>query len=313
MSYIVSDMRPKFRLIEWRALVGYSLWTWVISVAGIVRDQPTNFIIGNFLGATTVGVVSVGSEVATLTVSEVVLPMGRSMFSAFALVKQWGEDMERIHRRLVGATVLFTLPINIGTALVAAPLVRLMLGPAWDAAIFPVQVIAVASALTIISHSCHEQFNSLGFLRQDFTAMVLGAIARNGLLLACTPWFGLRGAVLAIGVSMALDPIVYLCIKAKVLPYSVKALLGILIRPLLATGVMAGAVYGSGFAPMAAAEPTIFGLILYLGAAIAVGGLVYSVAMLAMWVLCGRPAGIEQDVLELVSKRLMRLRRLLSV
>ncbi len=131
MSYVMHPLRPKFSLSAWRDLIGFSLWTWAICVARVLRDQPSTFIIGRVVGSTGLGMLNVAGEIALLPSTEIVLPMGRSMFSAFAMARRSGQDVEAIFRRLTGMAAILTLPASVGLALVAEPLVRLMLGPAW--------------------------------------------------------------------------------------------------------------------------------------------------------------------------------------
>jgi lipopolysaccharide exporter len=310
MSYAIHPMRPRFSLAAWRDLIGFSLWTWAICVARVVRDQPTTFIIGRVLGPARVGMLSVGGEIALLPSSEIVLPMGRSMFSAFAFARRSGEDVEAIFRRLVGATALVTLPASIGLALVAEPLVRLMLGSAWTDAVPLLQVMAVGGAFAIFGQACHAQFDAFAMLRQDFSVILFVALARGVLLLVLVPVYGLMGGAVGVAVSLALEPIAYMTLKWWSLPFSLRALASVAVRPTLATGGMALAVSLLGLTaitPLADAGASIVGgLIGRLLLAILVGVGSYTSLTLALWWLAGRPAGVETDMIALVLRRIGR-------
>jgi lipopolysaccharide exporter len=302
MSYVIHPMRPRFSLAAWRDLIGFSLWTWAICVARVIRDQPTTFIIGRALGPAQVGMLSVGAEIALLPSSEIVLPMGRSMFSAFALARRSGEDVEAIFRRLVGATALVTLPASIGLALVAAPLVRLMLGPAWMDVVPLLQIVAVGSALGIFGQACHAQFDAFGMLRQDFSVILFVAAARVVMLLVLVPVYGLAGGAAGLAVSLTLEPIAYLVIKWRSLPFSAAALAGVSIRPILATGGMALVLLRLNLVagmPGADIADTIGQLVI----AGLIGAGSYSGIILALWWLANRPPGAEADLLAVVRQR----------
>jgi O-antigen/teichoic acid export membrane protein len=307
MSYAIHPMRPRFSLAAWRDLIGFSLWTWAICVARVLRDQPTTFIIGRALGPAKVGMLAVGGEIAQLPSSEIVLPMGRSMFSAFALAKRSGEDVEAIFRRLVGATAIVTLPASIGLALVAAPLVRLMLGPAWIDAIPLLQVIAVGSAFGIFGQACHAQFDAFGMLRQDFSVILFIAAARVVMLLALVPAYGLEGGAAGLAVSLALEPVAYLVLKWWSLHFSLRALVGVAIRPMLAAAGMALIVSLLGLTsitPLAnLGDPTVGALIGRLLSTSLTGILAYTSLILALWWLSGRPAGVEADIMAMIRRR----------
>jgi O-antigen/teichoic acid export membrane protein len=293
MSYTMHPFRPRFSLAAWRDLISFSLWTWAICVARVARDQPTTFIIGRALGPTGLGMISVGGEIAQLPSTEIVLPMGRSMFSAFAVARRSGENVEAIFRRLTGMTAVLTLPASIGLALVAEPLVRLMLGPAWMDAVPLLQVIAIGSSLSVLGHACHAQFDAFGLLRQDFSVILFSAVVRTGLVAALVPWFGLMGAVAGVALSLLLEPAAYLAVKWRVMPFSARALAGVVIRPILATSGMAAVVSRLDLG----ASTTVAGLVGPLAAAVLAGALSYVTLMLALWWLAGRPPGAEADLL----------------
>jgi lipopolysaccharide exporter len=309
MSYVMHPMRPRFSLAAWRDLIGFSLWTWAICVARVLRDQPTTFIIGRSLGPTGLGMLGVAGEVALLPSTEIVLPMGRSMFSAFALARRSGEDVEAIFRRLVGVTAALTLPASIGIALVAYPLVHLMLGPAWMDAVPILQVIAVGGALAVLGHACHAQFDAFGLLRQDFGVILFAAAARTALVAVLTRDFGLMGAASGFALSSILEPLAYLMVKWWSLPYSGRALTSVMIRPVMATAGMAIVVSRLDLTGGATSE-TIGGFIMPLALAVLSGAASYAGLMFALWWLTGRPAGAEADILAIVGR--LRIRRLYS-
>ena len=57
--------------------------------------------------------------------------MGRSMFSAFALARRSGEDVEAIFRRLRALTAMLAYRQASVSRWWRNPCVHLMLGPAW--------------------------------------------------------------------------------------------------------------------------------------------------------------------------------------
>ena len=293
MSYVMHPLRPRFSLTAWRDLIGFSLWTWAICVARVLRDQPSTFIIGRALGPARVGMLSIGGEVALLPATEIVLPMGRSMFSAFALARRTAEDVEAIFRRLVGVTAVVTLPASTGLALVAEPMVRLMFGPAWMDAVPLVQVIAVSTAFAVLGHACHAQFDAFGLLRQDFSVILFSAVTRTGLVAALAPWFGLMGAAVGVALSLFLEPVVYLGVKWRTMPFSGRALASVVVRPFLASAGMALVVLQ--FDTTAAVSDA--GLVAPLALAALAGVVSYAVLIVGLWVLAGRPAGAEADLL----------------
>jgi lipopolysaccharide exporter len=308
MSYVMHPMRPRFSLSAWRDLIGFSLWTWAICIARVLRDQPSTFIIGRALGPGPVGMISVASEVALLPLTEIVMPMGRSMFSAFALAKRSGDDVEAIFRRLIGMTAVLTVPASIGLALVAEPMVRLMLGPTWMEAVPLLQVLAVGSALVVLGQGCHAQFDAFGLLRQDFSVILFSAVARTGMVAALVPAYGLMGAVIGVALSLVLESAAYLVVKWWAMPFSARALAGVIIRPVLATAGMALVVVWLVPAVVRPHdEANIGGWLIQLATAVVAGAVSYAALITCSWYLAGSPAGAEADVMAMI-RRIIRVR-----
>jgi lipopolysaccharide exporter len=304
MSYVMHPLRPRLSLSAWRDLVGFSLWTWAICVARVLRDQPTTFIVGRGVGPAGLGMLGVGSEIALLPTTEVVLPMGRSMFSAFALARRSGEDIEAIFRRLVGITALLTMPASIGLALVAVPLVHLMLGPTWVDAVPLVQIAAVGSVLSVLGQACHAQFDAFGLLRQDLSVILFGAVTRTALVAGLVPWFGLNGAAAGYALSLVLEPIAYLIVKWRFLPFSARALAGVVIRPIVASAGMALLVVWLVPAMVASHDGmAVSGWILQLAIGVLAGAGSYAGIIACLWCVAGRPTSAEADIIAILIRR----------
>jgi lipopolysaccharide exporter len=138
-------------------------------------------------------------------------------------------------------------------------------------------------------------------LRQDFSVILFGAVARTGLVAALVPEFGLMGAAVGVALSLVLEPLAYLVLKSRVLPFSARALAGVVIRPSLAAAGMAAVVSRLDLAKAATSE-TVAGLILPLAVAVLVGAVSYAGVMLGLWLIAGKPAGAEADLLAALGK-----------
>lgn len=305
LSYLMHPHRPRPTLAAWRELVGFSLWTWVLCMVRVARDRVHVFVLGRVLGTATLGVFSVAGEIAALPYTELIMPMGRAMFSAIAQARRTGEDAEAIWLRVVGMMVAVTFPAGVGIALVAEPLVHLMLGPQWGAAVPLLQVFAVVAAITGFDHFCHIQLDASGLIHIDFRAVCVTAalrIAAAGLV----PFFGMTGAIVGLAVSGVLEQAAYLVTKSLVLPFHPCALWRRVWRPGVATLAMAGAVLASGLGHLPAGSDAA-GAALHLGLAALLGAAVYAAVLLLAWRLSGGPDGVEADALALLRARLRRV------
>jgi lipopolysaccharide exporter len=307
-SYVMHPYRPRLSLRAWRELVGVSFWSWAISMVSVVRDRADALVVGRMLGPAPLGVYSVSVEVATLPTSEVISPICRACMPGFAETLRGGDTSQLRHSylRIIALMALLTLPAGVGTSLIAGPLVALAFGPGWTEAAPLISVIAIAGMLSLCGNVSGALLVARAALRTVFGINLASALLRVALLLLLVPMHGLLGAAIAIGIVVVLDQLAFVAAVLRMLDLRPMRLLLAMHRPLLATGAMALAVWGAGLgwnAPPASAGAAL--PLLLQGLALGVAS--YALALLALWVAAGRPAGAEADVLTLLRRAAARI------
>lgn len=301
LSYAIHPYRPRLSLAAWRGLVGYSFWSWLISLAIMVRERSTALLIGRMLGTVPVGVWAVGADLAALPTTELVDPLSRAAFSGFSAARNQGEPVGEIYLRVVAAMALLTLPVGIGTSLIADPLVRLAFGPNWVSAIPLIQVLAIAGAATVFGYIGWTLFSAHALLRTVLVVSIAAAATRVALLLALLPAIGLLGAAIAVTVSIFVEDALYIGLTFRRFGVRATELLARVWRSLLAVCCMALALAlaGLGWTPVTGSPAE---LAMWLIAAIALAGMVYAGVLLLAWLASGRPAGAEADALAMIGR-----------
>jgi lipopolysaccharide exporter len=294
MTYVMHPFRPRFSLTAWRALVGYSVWTWLLSLAVLLRDRSDSLFLGRMTGAATLGFYSVGAEIAALPMTELIEPLGRASFSGFAAARHEGGEVGEIFLRLIGFSAVLALPVGVGLSAVAAPLTRLVLGPGWEQAVPVLQVLGVAGTMLVFGHLSQHLLSAHALLGRLVGITLVGAALRVALLLALIPGFGATGAAMAVALAIGVEQGLMVATALRRFGIGFVALAAQVWRPVLATGVMAVVVWASGLGWTPSG----------LGAAVGVGACVFGTALLAAWLLSGRPVGAEADLLGLVRRRL---------
>ena len=298
MTYVMHPFRPRFSLAAWRALVGYSVWTWLLSLAALLRDRSDSLFLGRMTGTATLGFYSVGAEIAALPMTELIEPLGRASFSGFAAARHEGAAVAEIFLRLIGFSALLALPVGVGLSAVAAPLTRLALGPGWEQAVPVLQVLAVAGTMLVFGHLSQHLLSAHALLGRLVGITLVGAALRVGLLLALIPGFGATGAAMAAALAIGVEQGLMVATALRRFGIGVGGLAAQVWRPALAAGVMAVVlwVFGLGWAPGDGLGSLTVG--------VAVGAGAFVVGLVGSWLLAGRPAGAEADLLGLVRRRL---------
>ncbi len=302
LTYVMRPYRPHVTLRSWRRIIGFSLWTWAIAMVEMVRDRVDALVIGRVLGPTSVGIYSVGAEIGSLTSTEVVEPLGFALYAGFSAARRaGGSGVADSYFRAISATFLLTLPLGFGLSLLAAPVVRLMLGAHWDAAVPMVQIFALLGMARVIAMFSGVLFNAQGLLTVQFRIMMFSLLVRLGVLAALIRPFGLLGAAAAAAAALAVEEILFLIVTFRHFRLSPVDLLAGTWRCLLATAAMAIALVWEGIGWAPAADSTA-GLWETLALGVSSGAATYTIVLLLVWWAVGRPRGAETYTLDVLGQ-----------
>jgi lipopolysaccharide exporter len=307
-GYRMHAWRPRFTLSAWRDLVGFSLWSWAISMTELVRDRIDMFVVGRVISSTAVGIYAIGEEIAFLPGTEIVLPLCRACFPAFAAVHRGGEGMEESFMRPVAATFLLTFPAGVGISLVADPLVRLLMGQNWAGAILIIQLLGVGSAILVFGLVAATLLSAHAMMRPQFMITLVSLGVRFLLLLVLVNQFGIVGAAVGAFGGLLTEHALFIAFAFRRFGLSLGRLVRLTWRTTVAGSLMALILIAAGLGWTQTSEDMPH-LVRTLAEAVALGATVYALTLFALWVMSGRPSGAEADMLAM----LIRLRQRFTV
>ncbi|WP_428534416.1 oligosaccharide flippase family protein [Rhodopila sp.] len=297
MGYVMHPFRPGLSLKAWRGLAGYSLWTWLLSLAVLIRDRSDSLLLGRLMNTASVGFYSVGAEIAALPTTELIEPLGRAAFAGFSAGRQQKLAVGQTFLRLIGSAALVTLPAGVGLSLVGAPLVGLAFGPGWEQAVPVLRILALSFTVMVFGHLSLHLLSAHALLGRLVGITLAGAGVRLALLALLIPRFGLTGAAAAAAVAVVVEQALTLATAMRRFEVGATAMAQQVWRPMLAASAMAAVLvaYGSELSD----RPGALGLVM----AISAGAAIYAAVLLALWALARRPDGAEADVLRLLRRR----------
>ena len=306
LSYLVNSYRPRISFAATGDLFRFSRWILLNGLLDYTRGRSPDFILGRFASAGTLGVFRISSELASLPTSELMYPVMRAAYPGYSKVAHDRLALKRAFLSVQGMVITLTLPAGIGIALLADPIVRVLLGPNWLAAVPIVQVLALHGALRVFRLTNNAVFNVLGapYWNTAFSAIETITIA---------PVFGW---LIYSGVSLDVAVWAYLAASSIVVPFAVMVMsrylrlsfgdrLATMWRPVLGCTTMAVALIllGDTTAIPTDARSSITVLAIF----IPVGACVYFVTIIGSWWLAGRPVGPETRALDLLSRSIEKL------
>lgn len=293
LSYVMHEFRPRISFERIRAIWSFSQWNIVQSIAGYMTNRMDQFVLGRRSTPAVVGAYSIGDEIASMPTTEILAPLGRVMFPAFAMAKHDMAEFRRIVVLSFSIQALVGIPAGVGIALVAQELVPLLLGAQWLAAIPLIQVLGFVGVATSMVHSGHYALLALGRVKAlSMFTLVRFLLLLSVLVVAFPRAAAQEVAELRLAVALVALVGVQFLVRALVPGLGPLALFAEAWRPAAGALVMVPAVLAAGTA--ASALPDV----LTLGIKLLVGVVTYTLAVAVTWRFVGRPAGAESYLLE---------------
>lgn len=293
-SWTMSSYRPRLSLARWRELVHFSKWVLVNNGLGYLRERIDQLVIGKLLGPAPLGLYAMAQEIADLPTSELAQPVARAAYPGYARIAGEPRRLAQGYLESLAMLLAVTLPAAVGIALLADPLVRLLLGAKWLEAVPLIGALVLYAVLRTASTLAGPLFLAMGRVRIEPALLALNLALLVPLLLVSVPSLGLMGAVLSLSVCAAVDLVLRLSIVSRLLALSLGRIARAVWRSTVATAVMAVLVAGI--------RDQVDGPVLQLGVGGASGAVLYGATLFTLWWAAGRPAGAERTLLVQLSE-----------
>jgi O-antigen/teichoic acid export membrane protein len=263
--------RPSFQY--WRQVLPFGVWSTIITILGMLYDSMPRLILGRFLGFSAVGIFSRSVSLTQLpdrvflsAVQPVILP-------AFSARSRAGEGI--VEPYLLGISFVTALqwPALLCLAVLADPLVRLLLGPQWLEVVPLLRIIALASFALFPIYFSYPVLVTVGRVREmAFISLITLPVSTLVVLVAAQS--SLFTVAWSLFFANAFQMIVMLFVVRRHVPFTWRVLGTVLGTSLLVTAG-AGAVPVLSIAFLGADLNVWATLFSVLGAAVGWGAVLY--------------------------------------
>ncbi|MGE5548717.1 MAG: oligosaccharide flippase family protein [Solirubrobacterales bacterium] len=294
VSFVMSSYRPRWCLTHWREMWSFSQWLIIYSSARFVSSRADQFVLGGLAGASATGAYYVASSIATVPGREIIWPMGRAFTPTLARIVDDEAEMLKALKGILAIVALIALPAGVGLAMVAEDATLVLLGEQWRQSVDFFRWLAICGALEGFFLAMESYFiarsreRGYAFFNMAQVALLVPFVVLAGHFLG-TDWIAP-----ARGLAMAVMVVAMFGFMARMRWLTMTDALSACWRPLLASGVMAAAVY-------LLHQPEISIRFLSLALDIGVGLVAFALALTALWLIAGRPDGVERSILTAVS------------
>jgi lipopolysaccharide exporter len=294
LSYLMIPCWPRIDLSSAGDLLKFSRWLLVNNAMLISVVRFPHFLIGKILGPQALGLFTVAYDIATLPATELSSPVNRAALPGYSSMASDQIKLKETFLDVGAVVVAVALPASAGLAMIAEPLVRVVLGENWLEAVPIIRILAISAALVAATGNNGVAHLAVGYPK----AVTLQSLLRLAVLIALgvtlAPAFGSVGVAVAelCGAAVCLIasyPVIFRHLGISVVEYGRR-----MWRSVVATVGMATVI--------AIAEANLPGghdvtsALFSLAILVPTGAVTYVVLMFAMWHLCGKPDGAERTL-----------------
>lgn len=286
-SYMVHPMRPWFSLSDIREIFSVSQWVLVKNVSQYLDSKLPVFLVGGMGNTSVTGGYTLASEIADVPGTDLLAPINRVLFPAFARARENLGELSRLLLSAQAVQVMVTFPACVGFVMTARDFVPVALGAKWVFIVPFIQILALSNIIQSINSSANYVLTVVGQIRLlALTSWIqiglfsLGAFLMRGHL---TPEFVTQ---LRLGSIVLTFSISYMLLMRYVPGLSVLMLVRSAGRPVLGCLAMVLAL------SLLDAELQAAHWVMLI-TKVVVGAAVYCAVVLACWRLAGYPDGAE--------------------
>jgi polysaccharide transporter, PST family len=285
LGYLVGEIAMSailWRLVPWRPrrmrslrhvrnLLSFGGYVTGVSVMAAFLAQFDNLVVGRSLGTTQLGYYSIATKVPMLFILSIAAVAGQVLFPAFATL-----DGDTLRRGVITSfryTAMIVFPLTAFLIVLAAPIMLVVFGPHWNAAVPAAQVLCLWAMMSPISMVSGNAFLSRGRARLLFALAIPQAVALVAGSIALVPYGIVAVSWVQAAIAIAAQ-VITLGIAQRLFRLSAGSLITAFGPPLLASTVLAGTLF--------ALDRLIVAPWLVIVGGAAAGGIVYLLTLQAL-------------------------------
>jgi len=236
---------PDFSLKGIRSLIVFGGQMTAISVMWSIYSQADIFIAGKLLGKELLGFYSISLHLASLPVQRISSVVNQVAFPAFAHEQHHPETVPAHMLKGIRVLSFLSFPMLWGISSIAQEIVSVLLGPKWDAAVVPLQLLPLVMPITMLGPFLNTAFQGIGR-----GSVVLMNVLTASLVMPAAFWIGTKWGLLGLSMAWLIGfPLLFLVNLHRMLP-----LVGLKLSDVLAAAALPAMAAAAMYACVAVAR-----------------------------------------------------------
>jgi lipopolysaccharide exporter len=300
VSYLVIPFRPGFSLAYARELWSFSIWLTLGKIVNTLNWRLDQLLIGRHIGTTALGLYSVGDNLAGLPTAEAIGPLEATLFPGFKHVADDGVRLKQAYRSAQSLISAIALPVGVGVALIAQPLVLLAMGTKWLLVADVMQVLSCVFALQTLSSPVVPLAMAKGETKLLFNRDLLIFVVRVPIIVLAMYLGGLQGVIYARAITGTLGMYINMHLVRRLIGTEIIEQLSSNVRSLLSIIVMSVGVLSIEYYWGRDGTPILLGI--KIAVFVLSGAILYSISHMGLWHLANKPKGPETEIVGMATK-----------
>jgi O-antigen/teichoic acid export membrane protein len=193
----VSPWKPQRRFSKesFKNIFSFGAYTTGTNVFNYLTSNTDLLLIGKLLGARSLGIYTFGFNVTYLVRSQIMNVVNSVFFPVYSRIQDDIETIKRYYFKVIKYNCIIIYPLMIGLILLAEPLIIYGVGEKWIESIIPMQLMAAAGLIHLLTSSNTVLFRGIGKPKLE---LIFSIIKTLGINIPCvvigTVYYGIIGA-----------------------------------------------------------------------------------------------------------------------
>lgn len=197
LYWLLVPWRPSLRHASRRILnelMRYGRFIGASNILSVASNTIDNIVVSRVLGTASVGLYAVAYRLADFPNSVIGYIVGRPMFPVYSMLQDDVDSIRHAYVRNLQRVALVAVPVSVGIAIAAEPIVLALLGEKWLAAVPPLRILAIYALIKSFGATAVEALKGIGAPEWSLVSGLTYLAVVIPALVVLTRDFGLAGA-----------------------------------------------------------------------------------------------------------------------
>jgi len=195
--WYVSKWKPRLRVskVSLKSIFSFGVYTTGTNIFGYLTSNVDYLLIGKLLGAHPLGIYTLAYNVTYIVRGQIMNVVNKVFYPVYSKIQDDLASVKQYYLKVIKYNCIVIYPLMVGLILLAEPLVLFGLGEKWIEAIVPMQIMAAAGLVHLLTSSNTVLLRGLGKPRLEMILSIVKTLGVNvPFIVLGTIYYGIIGA-----------------------------------------------------------------------------------------------------------------------